>query len=111
MEGWRNFVDVPVSNRRATTLANENKEPFSVLTENAFSWKAVRNSRARDLIRDRGLQGIRPLQGLLSLSRQHRVADLENACKVASSHQAYRLAMAEIRWRQPGVRPARPIPP
>ena len=46
---------------------------------------------ARDLIRDRGLQGLRPLQGFLSLSRKHRVADLENACKVASSHQAYRL--------------------
>lgn len=44
MEGWRNLVDVPVSNRRATTLANGNKEPFSVLTENAFSWKAVRDS-------------------------------------------------------------------
>jgi len=46
---------------------------------------------AHDLVRERGVYGVRPLQGLLSLARDHRADDLERACAVASSHRAYRL--------------------
>jgi hypothetical protein len=39
----------------------------------------------------RGIQGIRVLQGLLNLAGQYEDRDIEYACKIALTHQAYRL--------------------
>ena len=39
----------------------------------------------------RGVAGLRVLQGLLSLARQHADHAIEQACEVAQSHGAYRL--------------------
>jgi transposase len=46
---------------------------------------------ATELIGQRGEQGIRVLQGLLGLSRNHSWRHLDEACKRASDHGAYRL--------------------
>jgi transposase len=39
----------------------------------------------------RGIPGVRVLVGLLSLARRHLSSDLDQACQIALSHQAYRL--------------------
>lgn len=39
----------------------------------------------------RGIPGVRVLVGLLALARRHPGSDLDRACRIASSHQAYRL--------------------
>jgi transposase len=53
------------------------------------------------VIATRGVEGVRVLQGLLSLARRHPVAALEQACEVAASCQAYRLrTLRELLKRQ-----------
>jgi len=53
------------------------------------------------LIATRGIEGIRVLQGLLSLAKRHPCADLEKACKSAASHGSYRLrTIRELLKRQ-----------
>ena len=39
----------------------------------------------------RGIEGVRVLQGLLNLAHRHPCADIERACDIALSHNAYRL--------------------
>jgi len=39
----------------------------------------------------RGIEGVRVLQGLMSLTRRYRAESIEKACEVAHSHAAYRL--------------------
>ena len=46
---------------------------------------------AESMLQERGIQGVRVLQGLLSLTSRHRDQDLEQACEIAQSHGAYRL--------------------
>jgi transposase len=46
---------------------------------------------AEAVIRERGIEGVRVVQGLLSLAKRHRSADLEKACAIAVSYQSYRL--------------------
>lgn len=46
---------------------------------------------AEQMIQQRGIEGIRPLLGLLSLSRRHPADAIESACELAMSHGAYRL--------------------
>lgn len=46
---------------------------------------------AEAMIAARGIQGIRVLVGLLSLSRKSQAASLETACGIARMHGAYRL--------------------
>ena len=46
---------------------------------------------AESLYRQRGVQGIRVLQGLLALAGKHPVADLERACQRAIEYGAWRL--------------------
>lgn len=46
---------------------------------------------AQAMLSERGIQGVRVLVGLLSLTRRHASEDLERACKTARSHEAYRL--------------------
>jgi hypothetical protein len=43
------------------------------------------------VIAHRGIEGVRVLQGLLSLAKRHEVDAIERACGVAVSHGAHRL--------------------
>ncbi len=43
------------------------------------------------MLAHRGIEGVRVLQGLLSLTKKHRSEDLEAACAAAWRHQAYQL--------------------
>jgi transposase len=43
------------------------------------------------VIQARGVEGVRVLQGLLSLANRHAAAAIERACEIAHSHGAYRL--------------------
>jgi hypothetical protein len=46
---------------------------------------------AESMLQERGIQGVRVLQGLLSLASRHHDQDIEQACEIAQSHSAYRL--------------------
>ena len=46
---------------------------------------------ATAMFQNRGIQGVRVLQGLLSLTKRHPSEALEKACETALAHQAYRL--------------------
>lgn len=43
------------------------------------------------MVAHRGIEGIRVLQGLFSLTRKHRSGDLESACEIALSYGEFRL--------------------
>jgi hypothetical protein len=43
------------------------------------------------MLQNRGIEGVRVLQGLLSLTNKHRRDQIERACQIAQSHGAYRL--------------------
>ena len=47
---------------------------------------------ASHMVAERGVQGLRTLQGLLSLTDKHSCKDIEKACEIAHSYGAYRLA-------------------
>lgn len=49
------------------------------------------NRWATAMLAERGIEGVRVLQGLLALTKKHRSSELETACEVAWRHQAYRL--------------------
>lgn len=46
---------------------------------------------AKAVMEERGIQGVRVLNGLLSLTTRHSAAQMETACELALSHGAYRL--------------------
>ena len=46
---------------------------------------------AEAMLEQRGIQGVRVLQGLRSLSYRHPCDHIEQACEIALSHGAYRL--------------------
>lgn len=46
---------------------------------------------AEAMLAERGIEGVRVLQGLLSLVKKHRCDDIERACDIALSHGAFRL--------------------
>jgi transposase len=46
---------------------------------------------AEAVLAERGVEGVRVVQGLLSLASRHAIAELERACEVALSHGAYQL--------------------
>jgi transposase len=46
---------------------------------------------AESMIAARGVEGVRVLQGLLSLSHRHSAMELEKACELAAGHGSYRL--------------------
>ena len=46
---------------------------------------------AESMIQARGIQGVRVLQGLLSLANRHPDKDIERACEIAQTHGTYRL--------------------
>jgi transposase len=56
---------------------------------------------AEALIAARGIEGVRVLQGLLSLAKRHSCAELEKACESAASYGSYRLrTIRELLKRQ-----------
>ncbi len=46
---------------------------------------------AEAMLQHRGIEGVRVLQGLLSLGNRHSPQQIDKACEVALSHQAWRL--------------------
>jgi transposase len=46
---------------------------------------------AEAMLQERGIQGVRVLQGLRSLAQRHPDASIEKACQIAHTHGAYRL--------------------
>jgi transposase len=46
---------------------------------------------AEAVMQTRGIEGVRVLQGLLSLGKRHAALDLEKACETAASYACYRL--------------------
>jgi transposase len=46
---------------------------------------------ARQMLSERGIEGLRVLQGLIGLGRRYPLAEIERACELAASHGAYRL--------------------
>lgn len=56
---------------------------------------------AQTMLEQRGIEGVRVLMGLLSMTRRHRADDLEKACRLALSHSAYRLQALRDLMRQP----------
>ena len=56
---------------------------------------------AEQMVQQRGVQGVRVLMGLLSLSKRHPASVIERACETAQSHGAYRLrTIRELIQRQ-----------
>jgi transposase len=51
---------------------------------------------AEAMMQERGVEGVRVLQGLLALAGRHAVADLERACAIAGSHGAYQLRTVRV---------------
>jgi transposase len=51
--------------------------------------QAVQWSEA--MLKARGVEGVRVLQGLLALAARHAAADIDRACGIASAHGEYRL--------------------
>ena len=56
---------------------------------------------AQTMLQERGIEGVRVLQGLLSMTRSHPADDLEKACALAFSHGAYRLRVLRQLMKQP----------
>jgi transposase len=46
---------------------------------------------AQAVIATRGVEGVRVLQGLLSLAQKHKALDLDKACEIAASYASYHL--------------------
>lgn len=56
---------------------------------------------ARAMIKERGIQGVRVLNGLLSLTTRHSAAQMESACELALTHGQYRLKAIRELLAQP----------
>ena len=56
---------------------------------------------AQALIEQRGLQGIRVLQGFLSLTNRHTRKELERVTRIALSHEAFRLKTLRRLLKEP----------
>jgi transposase len=59
-------------------------DKISLIGPEAHAW-------AKAMLLERGIEGIRVLQGLISMKPKYPLGTLEQACRVAHSHQAYRL--------------------
>lgn len=58
---------------------------------------------AEQVIRQRGIEGMRAVMGLLDLGRRHAADAIDQACETACTHGAYRLAtIRELLGRQSG---------
>jgi len=59
---------------------------------------------AEAMLHDRGVEGARVLQGLLSLANRHENQQIEAACELAQSHGAYRLRVIRELIKRRGSR-------
>jgi transposase len=59
-------------------------DKVSLIGSHAQQW-------AEAMLAERGIQGVRVLQGLRSLAERHPYNSIEKACQIAHSHGAYRL--------------------
>jgi transposase len=59
---------------------------------------------AEAVIEQRGIEGVRVLQGLLSLAKRHPAAALAQACDIALSYQSYRLRTLRALLKQQGAK-------
>lgn len=59
---------------------------------------------AEQMLHQRGIEGVRVLQGLLSLATRHPVTVLERACEVACTHGAYRLRTIRALIKRQGAK-------
>jgi len=59
---------------------------------------------AEQMIHQRGIEGVRVLMGLLSLSQRHPRNTIEHACELASTHGAYRLRIIRELIKRQGDR-------
>ncbi|MCH7994740.1 MAG: IS21 family transposase [Planctomycetes bacterium] len=59
---------------------------------------------AQDMISDRGVEGVRVLQGLLGLAHKHCADAIEQACEIARGHGSYRLGTIRKLIRRGGDR-------
>jgi hypothetical protein len=55
------------------------------------------------MLAERGVAGVRVLQGLLSLTKKHRYDELERAAELAWRHQAYQLRTLRRLLERPGL--------
>jgi len=57
---------------------------------------------AEAMLAARGIEGVRVLQGLLSLTKRHEAAAIEDACRIAAGHGEYRLRTLRALIRRRG---------
>jgi transposase len=57
---------------------------------------------ARAMLQARGIQGVRVLAGLLSLTRRYRPEQIDRACEIALTHEAFRLRVIRELIRRGG---------
>ena len=65
---------------------------------------------AQAMLNARGIEGVRVLQGLLSLSKRHACESLEKACKSALSHGCYRLQAIRELLKRSDAPDQQPLP-
>jgi transposase len=65
---------------------------------------------AEGVIQERGVEGVRVLQGLLGLASRHAIADLERACDIALSHGSYHLRTVRVLASRPDASRQEPLP-
>ena len=73
-----------------------------LIGEQAYAW-------ARTMLNNRGPQGLRTLQGLLSLTRKHPAHAVDEACRQARALEAYYLRQVRQLLRQPAEQPSIPF--
>ena len=78
---------------KGTTWLLERVERFG---PNASAWSAA-------MLRGRGIEGVRVLMGLLSLGNKHPWRAVDEACRIANGHGAYRLRCVRKLIEQQGV--------
>jgi hypothetical protein len=73
---------------------------IEVLGEHAHAW-------AQAMLKNRGIEGVRVLQGLLSLSARHPCEAIDEACETALSYGAFRLQTLRqlLKRRAPAQQP------
>jgi transposase len=67
--------------------------------EHGAAWMLARTRRigphaaawSQAVLAERGIEGVRVLQGLLSLAKKHAARELDKACEIAVSYASYRL--------------------
>lgn len=96
--------------RFATTAAHIRAEKISNI-EKGTTWLLDRAGRfgpnasawSSSMLRNRGIEGVRVLMGLLNLGNKHPWRAVDEACRIAQSHGSYRLRCVRklIERRQP----------